>query len=463
MNKISLAEKEKQLQVAGKVITQLMSEMPFINYFSPADGNYSLQEFVSKLILHSDEFMQEVEKILKNTTRTEFENQKEEFLKSLSPAIADEVRTDDLLIGGLFLHSKIKTYTNALDILALLSNDKEIKDTTDGKMLKKSTNIFKKYIDAMIALIILEWYAKSEQEEEKRPEIRTGGKKPDTILFPTDKINSVLYSGLDKGSHPIGVEKSGSKEKITTYLTIDFDALENSTGITFKKLTPFDKRVYIAAGALLQAGNKYFSATQLYRAMGGTGSPAPNQIKNIVDSCRIMMGYRILIDNHQEAADYNYSEFQRELLFMFPVEIRENISINGRTVKICFEFLKDELPLLKFARERKHTETYTLEQWTLPFSMTDEHILLDDYFRRNIHRLNGKKGKKETYTGNLTYTTIYEKYGIDTKKRPDAKVRQKISRLSKKGGDIETLLNHYQKTGMIQDYKMHKNEITITL
>ena len=135
-----------------------------------------------------------------------------------------------------------------------------------------------------IAVKAAEWYEPPEHEEEKRPEIRTGGKKPDTIIFPTDKINSVLYSGLDKGSHPIGVEKSGSKEKITTCLTIDFDALENSTGITFKKLTPFDKRVYIAAGALLQAGNKYFSATQLYRAMGGTGSPAAYQIKNIEDA-----------------------------------------------------------------------------------------------------------------------------------------------------------------------------------
>ena len=168
MGKISLTEKENELQIAGEMITKLIKEVPFIGYFRQAEEKENLQELVSKFVFHPEEFMQEIKKILKDTTRTEFENQKEKFLQGLPLTITDTESDKDSLIGGLFLHSKIKDYTDTLDILNLMSMDSEMKETTNGKMLKKSANVFKKYIDTMIAFTILEWYEPQEQKEEKK-------------------------------------------------------------------------------------------------------------------------------------------------------------------------------------------------------------------------------------------------------------------------------------------------------
>jgi len=292
--------------------------------------------------------------------------------------------------------------------------------------------------------------------------ISIGGKEPEKIHYPVDKINSLLFSkGFEKsGNYPISAEKHGSKKEITTILTLDFEELERDTALTFRKLTPFDKRVYLSAGALLEAGNKYISATQIYKAMGGKGRPAPNQIENIVNSCKKMMIYRLRIDNRQEAEAYNYPLFQNGYFFLFPFEIVENVTINGKLTDFCIHALKDELLLIEYARERKQVKSFTLEQWTLPFSMTEEHILIDDYFRKRISHMQRDKEKTGRYINKILFKTIYENLGIDTKRGATAIMRKKKSRTAPK---FRQLLEHYKDTGIITGYTEGQDGFTIKL
>ena len=284
--------------------------------------------------------------------------------------------------------------------------------------------------------------------------ISVSGKKPENVCYPLDKVTHTLFRNLQKGEYALSAEKSGSDREITTVLTIDFDELKQDTALTFRELTPFDQRIYISAESLLEAGNEYISPSQIYKAMGGKGRPAPNQIENIINSCTGMMATRIKIDNHEEAEAYNYPEYQRGIFYLFPVEIAENVSINGKPTDFCLHFLKKELPLFEYSRCRKQVTQFTSEQWALPFSMTEDNISLDSYFRTRISRMKHDKKHSKTgkYNGKMLYDTIYEKCGIDTrKKRFDA---------TKK---FRKLLDHYVKTGIISAYKEESDGFKIIL
>jgi len=311
-------------------------------------------------------------------------------------------------------------------------------------------NLNQKKLDEIIKNKLYEWYETSNQQNI----IRVSGKRPEFIQYPVDKISQNLFCYLESGTYSMSAEKSGSKDELTTIVTLDFEELKKNKAladIIDRILTPFDKRVYVAAGTLQQAGNKYISATQIYKQMGGKGSPAAKHISKIIESCTKMMGIRLSIDNQEEAAKYNYREFQRGLFYLFPVKIIENIAINGRTTDFCIQFL-DELTLFAFAKQRKQITEYTPEQWSLPFSMTDDNILLDDYFRSRTARMRRDKArsKNHSYNGKMLYSKIYENCGIDTQNK-----RTRVT------GKIRKLLNHYKATGIIVDYQEGKDGITI--
>ena len=307
-----------------------------------------------------------------------------------------------------------------------------------------------KYLEDVIILI----QKAKEKYKTNNNKISVGAKKPDSILFPLDKVTQDIFDFVAVKScrRTINVEKSDSNDKLDTVITLDFSKLEESGNLTFKKLTPFEKRVYVACGALQEVGNEYISATQIYKQMGGKGRPATYQIKKIIEACEGMSCTKIKIDNKEESEKYNYPRFREDLIYLFPAESVKNVEINGKTVDYCLHFLKDELPLFTFAKQRKQITAYTLEQWTLPFSMTDDNLALDDYFRSRIARMNRDNNKKKSYNGKMLYTAIYKACVIDTPK--------KRSRATTK---FRKLLDHYQKTGIIKGYQEQQDDIIIIL
>ncbi|MDE6087826.1 MAG: hypothetical protein K2G25_05510 [Oscillospiraceae bacterium] len=312
-------------------------------------------------------------------------------------------------------------------------------------------NVINAQAQKEIAMLVETAKEKHEADADKE-KISVSAKKPEAIPFPLDKVSQNLFKFLEAGTYSMNVEKSGSNDSLNTIITLDFEELEKNKALTFKQLTPFEKRVYIASGALQKAGNNYISATQIYKQMGGKGRPATYQIEKIIEACENMSRIRLTIDNDEEAEKYNYPRFKKGSFYLFPAESVENVKINGREVEYCLHFLKDELPLFALARQRKQITAYTPEQYALPFSMTDDNILLDDYFRTRIARIKRDKEKKKPYNNKMLYTTIYENCGINTKKkRYDA---------TKK---FRKLLDHYQKTGIITGYQEQQDGIIIIL
>ena len=281
---------------------------------------------------------------------------------------------------------------------------------------------------------------KKEHNADKE-KISVVAKKPQSVPLPLDKVSQNIFRYLEAGKYAVPVGKSGSNDDLNIIIMLDFE---------LRTLTPFDKRVYVTCGALLEAGNQYISATQIYKQMGDNDKPAPNQIKKIIESCECMTKTRLTIDNSEEYEKYNYPKY-KDSFCLFPVESIDNIKINGKEVEYCLQFL-EELPLFTFARERKQITTYTPEQYALPFSMTDDNILLDDYFRTRIARMKRDKEKKKPYNNKMLYTTIYENCGIND--------RLKRSRATTK---FRKLLDHYQKTGIIAGYQEQQDGIIIIL
>lgn len=312
-------------------------------------------------------------------------------------------------------------------------------------------NVINAQAQKEIAMLVEKAKEKHEADADKE-KISVSAKKPEAIPFPLDKVSQNLFKFLEAGTYSMNVEKSGSNDNLSTIITLDFEELEKSGNLTFKQLTPFEKRVYVACGALQEAGNNYISATQIYKQMGGKGRPAPNQIKKIIEACEGMARTRLEINNKAESEKYNYPRFKKGSTYLFPAESVENVEINGREVEYCLHFLKDELPLFKLARQRKQITAYTPEQYALPFSMTNDNILLDDYFRTRIARMKRDKEKKKPYNNKMLYTTIYENCGIND--------RLKRSRATNK---FRKLLDHYQKTGIIAGYQEQQDGIIIIL
>ena len=307
-------------------------------------------------------------------------------------------------------------------------------------------------IEAQEEITMLIEKAKEKYEADADKEkISVTAKKPEAVPFLLDKVSQNIFKNLEAGTYSMNVEKSGSNDSLNTIITLDFEELENNKALTFRPLTPFDKRVCVAIGALWHAGNEYITIQQIHRAMGGKGSPSMNQINAIDEAISKLMKTTIKIDNQEESESYNYPHFVYDSSLL-PAEKIQELSINNRIAKYAIHLFR-EPPLLTFARKRKQITTYTLEQFTLPFARaTEDNLLLDDYFRNRIARMKRDKEKKKPYNNKMLYTTIYENCGINTP--------MKRSRATTK---FRKLLDHYQKTGIITGYQEQQDGIIIIL
>ena len=144
-----------------------------------------------------------------------------------------------------------------------------------------------------------------EQAAEELPRIIAN--PTDLLTYPLDKPNSKIWNLLAAAdpngqlSLDIVTSKKGSKQDAIVYYGISFDELETGLRIT-KQLTPFDKRVYIAAAALFNGGNGIISTNQIYRMMGNRGNPNTEDLQKINDSLTKMGAARVYLDYAHEVS-----------------------------------------------------------------------------------------------------------------------------------------------------------------
>ena len=110
------------------------------------------------------------------------------------------------------------------------------------------------------------------------------------LEMPLDKVNLRIWNFPISPREPLtfAMESEADKRKgreLDAAYSIDFSALEENGNVKItKKLTPYDKRVYTAIGAIYNAGNTVTSLTQIYYAMGNTSRPSKALLENIYNS-----------------------------------------------------------------------------------------------------------------------------------------------------------------------------------
>lgn len=266
----------------------------------------------------------------------------------------------------------------------------------------------------------------------------------DRLTYPLDKVNANIWSLLETdtgGQLRIRAEKLGSKKEINILYSIDFDALGSNARIT-KKLTQFDKRVYIAVAGLFNAGNTVITLRQIHLAMGGTGRASANQRQKISAAVHKMHGAMISIDNAIEAGTYNYPKFVYTGSLL-PIERIRKI-VNGNVVEEAIHLFR-EPPAMTFARQRGQITTIPVRLLNSHVSMTDTNLAIEDYLLDRISH--AKKGKGQS---KILYRTICDKAGAVT-----AKQRQRVPE------KVKEYLTHYVKCGYIASFAETSDGVTV--
>ena len=278
-------------------------------------------------------------------------------------------------------------------------------------------------------------------------------KPTDKINYPLDKPNSIIWDidtakvGEDGQMRlAINTSKKGSKQEAIVAYSINFDELEADVKIT-KQLTPFDKRCYIAATALYNAGNKVITATQVYIAMGNIGKPRVSDLQKINGSITKMGAARVYIDNTREIqVTKGYLQFKYDApLLPFA---RYGAYINGKMTENAIH-LFCEPPLISFARQRKQITTIPRQLLESPINKTEANLRIDDYLLERIGRM--KNGKKKV-PRKMLFITIYKQCKITTTKQKQ-RAPEKIC----------CYLDHYKKCRWIKGYIKEADGITIQL
>lgn len=272
-----------------------------------------------------------------------------------------------------------------------------------------------------------------------------------TSDFPLDKPNRKIWDLLETAdkngqlAFNIGVEESGSDKEINIAYAINFDELDKIPNLKItKKLTRYDKRVYIAVDALFKAGYAVMTINQIYAAMGHKGTPGSTDRKKIDKSLTKMRHADIYLDNTDEVNNHRSKSLFQYDSSLLPMARVKNVEANGNLTNAAIRILM-EPPLMAFARQRRQFTTIKIGLLNSPLNQTDANLRLEDYFLEEIARI--KNGRRQS---KMLYKTLFEKIRAKTRKQ----------RMTVKN-NIPKLLDHYKREGWIKGYDLLEDGIRI--
>ena len=283
--------------------------------------------------------------------------------------------------------------------------------------------------------------------------------RADIIEYPLDKPNTRIWNLLETGNNgqlSIDFDMLPKEPKLQAkaIYSIDFSALADDVRIT-KKLQPFDKFVYMAVSALYNAGNKVISLSQIYYAMGYTGTPGEKDRKKINDSLTKMTSAKIFFDNEKEAAavkGYMHFKYDGSLL---PFE-RITAVVNGQITESAVKPFR-EPPLMSFAKQRKQITTIDIKLLQSPISKTDINLAIQDYLLERISKAKDKAKKSKSKNNNcrILFKTLYERLNISGSTSKEKMQRKRTP------DKVIKLLNSYQEKNFIKRHTVQADGITI--
>jgi len=287
---------------------------------------------------------------------------------------------------------------------------------------------------------------------QKRPALGFGNrhtaKTADRLVYPLDKINSKVWGLLESAdkdgqiSFDVLTGKRGKAQKdVLVMFSINFEECKIS-----KKLTQYDKRVYVACDALYKAGNEYCTPSQIYRMLGNNSSPSIRERKRINDSITKMGDAKIFVDNARErAAGYNYPDFVYDGKLL-PFE-RVTGYVNNVYSDSLIHFFRRP-PLGQYAEDRKQVTTISRALLESPISKTEKNLAIEDYLIDRIGHMK-RPGRTER---KILLRTLYDSCGISEKKDRQ-RTREKV----------KILLEHYKNCKWIKDFTLDGTAAQITV
>ena len=276
------------------------------------------------------------------------------------------------------------------------------------------------------------------------------------VEYPLDKINNNIWTSLltaDKNGQltmAFDTMKQGAELQPLVIYSIDFSALEDASII--KKLTAFDKRVYIAVNGLYSAGYDIITINQIYSVITNRKTKPNSKDREKINKSLSKMAARLHLDNTKELtetyAKYPRFKYDGALLPFDRIEAEANGNITEaiRIYRPASEgAAKDRaLPLVQFAKQRGQYTTITSRVFGA-LSLTDGNLEIEDYLIEQIgHIKRGLINPKMLYESILAATH-------QTTRNQRARAKEKI----------HALLEHFQTTGFIKDYEAGSDGITI--
>ena len=278
-----------------------------------------------------------------------------------------------------------------------------------------------------------------------------------TVEYPLDKINNSIWTSLltaDKDGQLtmfFDTMKQGAEPQPLVLYSIDFSALEDASII--KKLTAYDKRVYIAVNGLYAAGYDVISINQIYSVITNKRTKPNKNDRDKINKSLSKMTARLHLDNSKELND-TYAKYPRfkydGALLPFDrveAELNGNYAEAIRIYRPASEGTNPDraLPLVKFAKQRGQYTTITSQVFGA-LSLTDSNLEIEDYLIEQIGHI-----KRGTINPKMLYKTICEASHQTTQKQQ-----------SRAKGKITDLLDHFVETGFIKSYKKEPDGIIIS-
>ena len=272
------------------------------------------------------------------------------------------------------------------------------------------------------------------------------------LTLAVDKVNSNIWGPkgqLDtNGQIALAIDMAGQRDKEAIVLySLSFEEMEDIEGLKLNKsLNAYDRRCHDAAWSLYLAGNEYFTASDLHRCMGNTGSPNQKQVAKIRDSMRKMRTGIVSIDNSKELAVNKNYPLVRYTGAVMPFEEVETIK-NGKPAEVTYHILA-EPPLGAFARGRQNITTIPRAVLESPINKTENTLAIENYLLQRVRQMENHP----QHSKRILFASVFDNCGI-TEKMPKSRARDLIHRE----------LEHFKKTGFIKNYTEEKDGVTITL
>ena len=248
-------------------------------------------------------------------------------------------------------------------------------------------------------------------------------KIPSAYILTTGKVPNLLPDIPYSQQASVQVSRKRAKP-IKTYIQLDYAGKE----IELSGKTPpeaFDYAIYNGILSLVDAGNAVFTDAMAYRAMAGmddTQDISPTQEQQARESIARLMNTRARIDASEEIRAYRKSA-EEWIVSDYLLSAREHeVKINGvkaHAYEMAYNKDGSIRPpiLLEYAQLSGQVLRKPASVARLPINTTKRAVILRDYLFREIGWMKkGNEGKASKRSDTISYSTIYQKVGIDLSK-----------------------------------------------